>query len=289
MPALRIAAEECVSLDRLRSVGRSSARAATSVAGWTGDRVGDLATWAVHLIRDLPVRAGRLALTVWAGVLGVVTLAPAVARAWRAGRWAGLRAWAWAALLRTGGWLATLVTRLLDLCGLPELLDFIWRTASHMSPLTGAEIAAASRVLGPTALRWGDVRVAQGGLLGLWYRLRGDRAFNTFYTVNLPRNGPHARENLDILIHELVHVYQYERIGSVYGVESLYAQRTSGYDYGGREGLRQAQAEGKHFCTFNREQQAQIVQDYYDRLCHGLDTTDYEPFIVEVQAGKFNA
>jgi hypothetical protein len=276
-------------LSRLRTVGRASARATTSVAGWTGDRVGDLATWAVHLIRDLPVRAGRLALTLWAGVLGLVFLVPAVARAWRNGRWTGLKAWARAGLLHTGGWLATLITRLLDLIGLPELLDFLWRTASHMSPLTGTEIAIASRVLGPTALRWGDVRVAQGGLLGLALRLRGDRAFASFYTVNLPRDGRHARENLDILIHELVHVYQYERVGSVYGPESLYAQRTSGYHYGGPEGLRQALADGKHFCAFNREQQAQIVQDYYLQLCHGWDTRDYEPFIAEMRAGKFNA
>jgi hypothetical protein len=276
-------------LSRLRTVGRASARATTSVAGWTGDRVGDLATWAAHLIRDLPVRAGRLALTLWAGVLGLVFLVPAVARAWRNGRWSGLKAWARAGLLHTGGWLATLITRLLDLIGLPELLDFLWRTASHMSPLTGAEIAVASRILGPTALRWGDVRVAQGGFLGLWYRLKGDRAFATFYTVNLPLTGPHARENLDILIHELVHVFQYERVGSVYGAESLYAQRTDGYNYGGAEGLRQALSRGKHFCAFNREQQASIVQDYYLQLCHGWDATDYEPFIAEMRAGKFNA
>jgi len=237
-------------LSRLRTLGRSGARATTSVAGWTGDRVGDLASWVVHLIRDLPVRAGRLALTLWAGVLGLVYLAPRVARAWRVARWAGLKAWARAAALHTGGWLATLITRLLDLIGLPELLDFLWRTASHMSPLTGTEIAIAARVLGPTALRWGDVRVAQGALLSLWYRLRGDRAFATFHTVNLPHNGPHSRENLDVLIHELVHVYQYERVGSVYGPESLYAQRTSGYHYGGSAGLRRAWAGGKHFCAF---------------------------------------
>ena len=276
-------------MNRWRRYGRSGARAATSVAGWSGDRVGDLATWAVHLIRDLPVRTGRLALTLWAAVLGLISLVPNAVRAWRAGRWAGLKAWARVAVLHTGGWLATLLTRVADLIGLPELLDFLWRTASHISPLTGAEIAAASRVLGPTALRWGDVRVAQGGLLGLWYRLKGDRAFNMFYTVNLPRGGPHARENLDILIHELVHVYQYERVGSVYGAESLYAQKTDGYNYGGAEGLRQARSEGKRFCAFNREQQASIVQDYYLQLCHGWDATDYEPFIAEMRAGKFNA
>lgn len=276
-------------MNSVRAVGRSGARAATSAAGWTGDRVGDLASWAVHLIRDLPVRAGRLALTLWAGALGGLAILPNAVRAWKAGRWDGLGRWSRTGLLHAGGWLVALFTRLADLAGLPELIDFVWRTASHMSPLTGAEIATAARILGPTALRWGDVRVAQGGFLGLWYRLKGDRAFATFYTVNLPRTGPHARENLDILIHELVHVFQYERVGSVYGAESLYAQHTDGYNYGGAEGLRQARAQGKHFCAFNREQQASIVQDYYLQLCHGWDATDYEPFIAEMRAGKFNA
>jgi len=31
------------------------------------------------------------------------------------------------------------------------------------------------------------------------------------------------------------------------------------------------------------------VQDYYLQLCHGWDVTDYEPFIAEMRAGKFNA
>jgi len=53
--------------------------------------------------------------------------------------------------------------------------------------------------------------------------------------------------------------------------------------------LRQARSEGKRFCAFNREQQASIVQDYYLQLCHGWDATDYEPFIAEMRAGKFNA
>jgi hypothetical protein len=276
-------------LSRLSTFGRWGASGTTTVAGWTGDRVADLATWAVHLIRDLPVRTGRLALTLWAGVLGVLCLPAAAAGAWKAGGWTGLKGWAKAGVLQAGGWLVAMLTRVADLLGLPELIDFVWRTASHMSPLTGTEIAVAARILGPSALRWGDVRVAQGGLLGQWFRLKGNRAFATFYTVNLPGTGPHARENLDILIHELVHVFQYERLGSVYGPESLHAQHTEGYNYGGAEGLRQARLQGRHFCAFNREQQASIVQDYYLYLCHGWDATDYEPFIAEMRAGKFNA
>lgn len=259
----------------------------TAVAGWAGDRIGDLAIWAVNLIRDLPVRIGRLALTLWAGVLGLVLLVPGAVRAWRAGRWEGLRAWARNGVLYTGAWLGTLFTRALDLPGIPELAEFVWRMGTHATPLTGTEIAAASQVLGPTALRYGDIRVAQGGLLRLIHAWNGQRAFVTFHTVNLPRTGPHAREHLDVLIHELVHVYQYERLGSVYSGESLIAQKRTGYGYGGLEGLRQALREGRSYCAYNREQQAQIVQDYFALLRGGADTADYEPFIAEMRAGRF--
>ncbi len=274
-------------MSRVARIGRAGARAVTAVAGWTGDRIGDLAHWAVNLIRDLPVRVGRLALTLWAGVLGLVLLVPGAVRAWRAGRWHGLRGWARNGILYTGAWLGTLLTRVLDLPGIPELAEFVWRAGAHVSPLTGTEIAAASEVLGPAALRYGDIRVAQGGLLRLIHAWNGQRAFVTFHTVNLPRTGPHARANLDVLIHELVHVYQYERLGSVYGGESLVAQRTAGYDYGGLEGLRQALAAGRSFGAYNREQQAQIVQDYFARLRSGSDTADYEPFIADLRAGRF--
>jgi hypothetical protein len=191
--------------------------------------------------------------------------------------------------LHAAAWLGTLLTRLLDLPGIPELMEFFWRMVTRVSPLNGTEIAAASLVLGPTTLRYGDIRVARSGLLRIINAWNGGRAFATFNTVNLPVSGPHAREHLDVLIHELVHVCQYERLGSIYTGESIYAQRTAGYSYGGSAGLRRAWAEGKHFCAFNREQQAQIVQDYYLQLCHGWDATDYEPFIAEMRAGKFNA
>jgi len=191
--------------------------------------------------------------------------------------------------LHAAAWLGTLLTRLLDVPGIPELIEFFWRMVTRVSPLTGTEIAAASLVLGPTALRYGDIRVARGGPLHLVHAWNKGRAFATFNTVNLPASGPHVREHLDVLIHELVHVYQYERLGSVYTAESIRAQRAAGYSYGGTAGLRRARAEGRHFCSFNREQQAQIVQDYYLQLCHGWDATDYEPFIAEMRAGRFNA
>jgi len=72
------------------------------------------------------------------------------------------------------------------------------------------------------------------------------------------------------LVHELAHVWQFQKgywYGSVGTLLSWLHQqstnRTKMYDYGGKEGLEQAQAAGKTFLQFNLEQQATMVEDYY--------------------------
>ncbi len=83
-------------------------------------------------------------------------------------------------------------------------------------------------------------------------------AYVLFHTVNFDINIPDTT-----LIHELVHVWQYRRYGSVYITESIWAQKWGGgYNYGGLESL-------KKFCddpglsAFNFEQQADIIEEYY--------------------------
>lgn len=67
-----------------------------------------------------------------------------------------------------------------------------------------------------------------------------------------------------ILLHEMMHVYQYQRYGVVYAFRALAAQRSEEkYDYGGAMGLFDAMVQGKRLDEFNFEQQAQIVEDYY--------------------------
>ena len=70
--------------------------------------------------------------------------------------------------------------------------------------------------------------------------------------------------NNSLLIHELVHVWQYQKVGIVYIPRALVAQRSAeGYDYGGAEGLEAARQAGRSLLEFNLEQQADIVSDYY--------------------------
>ena len=181
--------------------------------------------------------------------------------------------------------------RLFDLVRGPTVFEPLWRLFTGTSPLTDNELAAASSVLGDKAIRYSSVRVAEGGLLRLVFRLNRNRAFTTFHTINLPGSGPHARPHLEIVVHELVHVYQFERVGSKYIWQALRAQRTGGYSYGGWAALVEDRGNGKRLRDYNREQQGQMAQDYYgDVVEKVLPSSDpirraYEPFIDDLRRG----
>jgi hypothetical protein len=181
------------------------------------------------------------------------------------------------------------ILRIFDALHGPRLFEIIWHILTKVSALSETEINAASSVLGTSAIRYGAVRVAEGGLLGLISRLNKRRAFTTFHTINLPKSGGHSRLHLDIVVHELTHVYQFELLGSIYIWQALRAQRTTGYWYGGWQQLEEDWSNGKHFRNYNREQQGQIAQDYYcEVIAKGLLAEDpirqaYEPFIDELR------
>ena len=84
------------------------------------------------------------------------------------------------------------------------------------------------------------------------------KAYVSFYTINYCKDLPDY-----IFIHELVHVWQFQRKGSVYISESIWAQKWGGgYNYGGLEPLMKY-GEGKGLAAFNYEQQADIIEDYF--------------------------
>lgn len=265
----------------MRSVGQ----AVQTGADWLGDRVEDGGAWTANLVRYLPVRVFRFATTTLAGLSALLRFPPTVVRIARVDRKRTepfLQACARRGLIRT----IQLLLEALDLIGAPELFAFVWRVLTRTSPLTGAEIEAAASVLGADAVRYHNVRIAQGGALTWVFKRNGNRAFATFHTINLPETGRHVRSNTDIVVHEIVHVYQYERAGSRYVAEALLGQREEGYDYGGPAGLEAARQQGKTLRNFNREQQAQMVQDYYTRLSTRGDVSAYEPFIRQMREGK---
>ena len=184
------------------------------------------------------------------------------------------------------------IFRVFDALRGPRLFEIIWHVLTRVSPLSETEINAASTVFGTGAIRYGAVRVAEGGLLRLIFWFNKSTAFTTFHTINLPGSGEHSRSHLDIVVHELTHVYQFEIVGSIYIWQALRAQRTNGYSYGGWQGLQEDRSNGKHFRDYNREQQGKIAQDYYSKVvARGLSAGDpirqaYEPFIAELRNGE---
>jgi len=184
------------------------------------------------------------------------------------------------------------ICRALDALRAPRIFEIIWHIFTKVSKLTEREIYAASSVIGMNSLPYGTVRVAESGLLKLIFRIIGNRAFTTFHTINLPSSGKHSRRNLDIIVHELVHVCQFELVGSIYIWQALRAQKTNGYDYGEWRQLKEDWDNGKHLHDYNLEQQGQIAQDYYNEvIVKDLSDQDpirqaYEPFVDELRNGE---
>lgn len=182
-------------------------------------------------------------------------------------------------------WLHALLWYIFDLLGGPEFVQVILRLATETRRLTRDEIIAATNVLGPEAIRYRDVRIAQGGILQMVFRMNGNRAFATWHTINMPDD---RDTNLALVVHELTHTFQYERVGSVYIGQGLWVQLRLGrkaYDYGGQAGLMDSWAAGKRYKDYNREQQGQIAQDYCALVGTERDTVAYEPFIAELRQG----
>lgn len=232
----------------------------SALRGDYGDTLRSAVLWPVNLIRDFPRRAGRLS--------GIIATKP--------GNGGGFFA----------AWLHALAWSVFDIAGGPEIAQFFLRLVTVTRRLTPDEIDAAIAVLGPSAIRYGDVRIAQYGVLGIVFRLNNNRAFATWHTINMPEK---RQSSLPLLVHELTHTYQYERVGSVYIGQGLWVQYRFGrkaYDYGGPRGLAAGRSAGKRYSQYNREQQGQIAQDFCALMRAGRNTTVYEPFIEELRAGK---
>ncbi len=89
-------------------------------------------------------------------------------------------------------------------------------------------------------------------------------AYVGIYTIN-----SFGQMSEDLFVHELIHIWQYEHLGSVYIPRALRAQRTAaGYDYGGADALRDGPQE---LLAYNYEQQGDILADYW-RAKHGRHT-----------------
>ena len=166
-------------------------------------------------------------------------------------------------------WIVGLVLKGIDLLPIPliieTLMDVIkWKTRSMIAD----EIKIANSVFG-NAINYSLVGMDPSS----WPVKKGKAmAYATLHTINFEKSIPDH-----ILVHEMTHIWQYRKHGSLYITESLYAQRWGGgYNYGGPEALKVNEGEG--LMAFNFEQQAEIVEDFFK----AADKTAFEKYIQEI-------
>ena len=151
--------------------------------------------------------------------------------------------------------------RLFQLLDLLFVFDAYGAISNRLTPglrrLTHLEYDHLYPVFGDS-VPYGRIRIDERAYLGP----RSHRfCYVSFHTIN--SWGPIS---LAILVHEVMHVWQYVHDGACYIPRALAAQHTpAGYDYGGYRGLTAT----RHFGEFNYEQQASVVEDAY-RLSRGL-------------------
>jgi hypothetical protein len=152
--------------------------------------------------------------------------------------------WPWKAEFWKG--LGRAVIDVLELVGFTEAWEIAFEILKPWQRgMTSSEIAVARSVFGDS-IPWNQVRLDEYSLMA-----KIGRTHVTGYIIN-------STEDLDdrTMIHELTHVWQYVKGGLVYIPEAIAGQASDeGYDFGGIQGLRDAQAAGKTFAHFNPEQQ----------------------------------
>ena len=239
----------------VKAVGHGIAVAADAV--WTGLQWVGRQLWSkvtgiferiAQWVGRLPTRLARLILGLWEGVKSM--------KPWSLKWWESLgKVDTWLGFLK---WLGANALYLVELLGLGEAYETLMDLAKfNTRKMSGEEIAVASRVFGG-AIDFERVRIDERAV----GPLVTERPYTSFHTIN------DWSSTLDqsTLIHELTHVWQYEQSGAIYMPQALHQQFTRGddaYNYKGVPGLQAAKAAGTSLTSFGREEQAQIVEDYF--------------------------
>lgn len=163
-----------------------------------------------------------------------------------------------------GFWLLELFLLFLDIFGFSEFYEIFQEFIKfNIRPLTNQEKELAIEYFG-SHLHLDRIRVDEKAFFG---PPQHHFAYVSFFTIN-----SWGQLSTDVFLHELVHIWQYEKRGIIYMSRALAAQHGKrGYNYGGIELLRKLKSRGRKLESFNPEHQAEIVQDHF-RLTQGYST-----------------
>lgn len=167
--------------------------------------------------------------------------------------------------------------------------------------LSQAEYAAAQSIF-ESGLNFTRVRVSEGsqlpntvGRIGAALRGRTVPQANAITVRNtsyFPRELTDDLIDIAWLMHELAHQWQYQHFGMIYLVQAI-AAPTYVYtnpDETPAAALMRCDREGKTFASFNREQQGDIVRDYFFALRQNQDPATaqqilsaWDPYLQELR------
>jgi hypothetical protein len=96
---------------------------------------------------------------------------------------------------------------------------------------------------------------------------------------------PFCLRDMAWLMHELTHAWQYQHDGIIYLYQAVFKSPTYQYVPPGEDqdsALKGFSKAGKVFRDFNREQQGDIVRDYYFALQQNRDVSAWDPYLKEL-------
>lgn len=159
-------------------------------------------------------------------------------------------------------WSIELFFLIMDLLGVGEIYETIGDVVKfNTRPLNEKERKILENLFGQS-MNVKRIRIDEHAFLGPY---SFHFAYVGVYTINCWGSLPTST-----FVHELVHIWQYQQLGSIYIPRALRDQFSDeGYNYGGMTGLLNALREGRRLSEFNLEQQGDIVSDYY-RLSQGM-------------------
>ena len=190
-------------------------------------------------------------------------------------------------VMGTLAWTGRAVSKTFDLLGMAEAWDLAGQLVKPRTRSLNPMERAEARLVFGDILNYDKVRIDERSLIArLGRRLLKFNGLGIVlgHTVHFNRSIYPTPGNSEMtwLIHELVHVLQCQVAGLQYIGEAVAAQLGAGYEYGGPKGV-----DGKSLREFNREQQGDIVADFYRNVIYGEESPDpYLRAISDLRSGR---
>jgi len=162
--------------------------------------------------------------------------------------------WGWG--LAVIHYLIELPLLILDVFGFPEAFNFLQSLFKRDARLLDEQELQTARLIFEDGIDWSKVRIDEQSKLGTQ---RGKYAYVSYYYINCSKS-----MTLPVLMHELVHILQYEQNGSPYIFRNLIAHWSKNkYNYGGLARLETILGYPETLHQLNFEQRADIISDYF--------------------------